>query len=227
MNISAFFPAHNEEGNIAELTKKALYVLNEICDEYEVIIVNDGSKDRTLEEAKKLAEIDGHVRVVNHEVNRGYGAAVKSGFASAKYEWVFFTDGDGQFDVNEIKKLTELAGEYDVIAGYRINRQDPFHRKLNAKMWSTLVNILFRLGIRDVDCAFKLLKKEILDKNTLEADGAMISTELLAKAKKGGYKIGEVGVHHYPRKAGEQSGAKLKVIIKAFAELFRLYKKLK
>lgn len=227
MNISAFFPAHNEEGNIAELAKKTLYVLNEICDEYEVIIVNDGSKDRTLEVAKELAEIDGHVKVVNHEVNKGYGAAVKSGFASAKYEWVFFTDGDGQFDVNEIKKLTELTEKYDVIAGYRINRQDPFHRKLNAKMWSTLVNMLFRLGARDVDCAFKLLKKEILDKNTLEADGAMISTELLAKAKKGGYKIGEVGVRHYPRTAGEQSGAKLKVIIKAFIELFRLYKKLK
>ncbi len=227
MNVSAFFPAHNEEGNIAELTKKTLYVLNEICDEYEVIIVNDGSKDRTLEVAKELAEIDGHVKVVNHEVNRGYGAAVKSGFVSAKYEWVFFTDGDGQFDVNEIKKLTGLTGDYDVIAGYRINRQDPFHRKLNAKMWSTLVNILFRLGIRDVDCAFKLLKKEILDKNTLEADGAMISTELLAKAKKRGYRIGEVGVRHYPRKAGEQSGAKLKVIIKAFIELFRLYKKLR
>jgi len=227
LNISAFFPCHNEEGNIEELTKKTLFVLNEICEDYEVIIVNDGSKDKTLEIAEGLAAVDPHVKVINHEVNKGYGGALKSGFYNAKFEWVFFTDGDGQFDVNEIRELVKLSEKHGIVTGYRMNRQDPIHRKLNAWAWGSLVKMLFRFKVKDVDCAFKLIKKEILDKAQLTAEGAMISTELLAKAKKMGYTIGEVGVHHYPRRAGVQSGAKISVILRAFVELFKLYKKLK
>ncbi len=227
MKISAFFPAHNEEANIVELAKKTSKVLSEICEEYEVIVVNDGSKDRTKEVVEELMKEDTHIKLINHETNKGYGAALKSGFYNAKYEWIFFTDGDGQFDVSEITKLIELTKDCDIATGYRIKRQDPVHRKINAFAWGTLVKLLFGFRVKDVDCAFKLVKKEIIDKIKLEADGAMISTELLAKANKLGYKIKEVGVNHYPRKAGKQTGAKISVILKAFIELFKLYGKLK
>ncbi len=226
MNISAFFPAYNEEGNIVKLAEKTSKVLSEICADYEVIIVNDGSKDNTAAVSAELAKRDKHVRVINHEKNRGYGGAVKTGLNSAKFEWVFFTDGDGQFDVNEIKELAKLTDKYDFINGFRIKRADPFHRKLNAFMWGTMVKLLFRFKVKDVDCAFKLMKKEIIDRAQMESEGALSSTELLAKATKMGYKIGEIGVHHYPRTAGTQTGAKLKVIIKAFVELFKLYGKI-
>jgi glycosyltransferase involved in cell wall biosynthesis len=222
MKISAFFPAYNEEANIGELTKKTSKVLSGICEDYEVIVVNDCSKDRTKEAVEDVMKTNSHVRLINHEVNKGYGGAVKSGLYAAKFEWVFFTDGDSQFDVNEIPLLTALTDKYDFINGYRIKRQDPFNRKLNAFMWGTLVKMLFSFRVKDVDCAFKLFRKEIIDRAKPEAEGAMISTELLAKTTKLGYKIGEVGVHHYPRTAGVQTGAKLKVIFKAFVELFKL-----
>jgi len=227
MKISAFFPAHNEEANVEELTRKMLRVLSEICDDYEVIIVNDGSTDRTKEIAENLAREDRHIRVLSHETNKGYGAALRTGFYNSRFEWIFFTDGDGQFDVNEIKELVKYTDMADLITGYRIKRQDPFIRKLNAFAWGTLVKLLFGFRVKDVDCAFKLVRKEIIDKAKLESDGALISTELLAKATRMGYKIMETGVHHYPRKAGTQTGAKIKVIVKAFVELFKFYGKMK
>lgn len=227
MKISAFFPAHNEEANIEELTKKTVKVLSEICDDYEVIIVNDGSKDKTKEVAENLAKQDSHIRVLSHETNKGYGAALKTGFYNSRFEWIFFTDGDGQFDVSEIKELVKNVDKADLITGYRKKRQDSFIRKINAFAWGTLVKILFGFRVKDVDCAFKLIKKEIIDKAKLESDGALISTELLAKATRMRYKIYEIGVNHYPRRAGKQTGAKLKVIIKAFVELFKFYGKMK
>ncbi|MCE5299747.1 MAG: glycosyltransferase family 2 protein [Spirochaetia bacterium] len=226
MKIWAFFPAYNEEQNIVPLAEKTSGVLASICEDYEVIIVNDGSKDRTAEVSAELAKRDSHVRVINHEKNKGYGGAVKTGLNSAKFEWVFFTDGDGQFDVEEIRELVKLSDKNDFIVGYRIKRADPFNRKLNAFMWGTMVKLLFRFWVKDVDCAFKLMKKEIIERAQVESEGALISTELLAKATRMGYKIAEVGVHHYPRRAGTQTGAKLKVILKAFVELFKLYGKI-
>jgi glycosyltransferase involved in cell wall biosynthesis len=213
--------------NIVPLAEKTSKVLAGLCEDYEVTIVNDGSKDNTAEVSAELAKRDSHVKVINHPKNMGYGEAVKTGMNNAKFEWVFFTDGDSQFDVSEIKELTALTGKYDLINGYRIKRADPFNRKLNAFMWGTMVKMLFGFKVKDVDCAFKLIKKEIIVKAQIESQGALVCTELLAKAAKMGYKIGEVGVHHYPRKAGTQTGAKLKVIIKAFVELFKLYGKIK
>lgn len=226
MRISAFFPAYNEEANIVKLAEKTSKVLSGICEDYEVIIVNDGSKDGTAEVSAGLASRDRHVVALNHEKNRGYGAAVKTGMYASKFEWVFFTDGDGQFDVGEIPLLAKLTDKYDLINGFRIKRADPFMRKLNAFAWGTMVKFLFNFHVKDVDCAFKLIKKEILDRAKIESEGALVSTELLAKAKKMGYRIGEVGVHHYPRTAGTQTGAKFRVILKAFGELFKLYGKI-
>jgi glycosyltransferase involved in cell wall biosynthesis len=220
-SISAFFPAYNEEASIAALAEKTAGVLKRIASRYEVIIVNDGSRDRTAEVARGLAKKDRHFRLVDHKLNQGYGAAVKSGFASAKMDWIFFTDGDGQFDVAELEAFLPLMRENDLIIGYRIKRADAPQRKLNAWAWGTLVRTLFGLrGARDIDCAFKVVRREVFSHFHLETTGAMISTELLVKAQKNGYRIAEMGVHHYPRRAGVQTGAKLSVIARAFRELF-------
>lgn len=227
MKISAFFPAYNEALNVGELAKKTSSVLAKICEDYEVIVVNDGSKDNTIEVVTGIMKSDPKIKLITHEINKGYGGAVRTGLSAAKFEWVFFTDGDGQFDVAEIPLLVELSKTCDLAVGYRIKRADPIIRKLNAFMWGSLVKLLFGFKVRDVDCAFKLIKKEVIDRAQLESNGALISTELLAKAVKMGYKIGETGVHHYPRKAGTQTGANIKVILKAFVELFKFYGKMK
>jgi glycosyltransferase involved in cell wall biosynthesis len=220
--LTIFFPCFNEEQNVERVTCEALAAADQVSDDYEIIIVNDGSSDRTAEVADKLAEKHPQVRAIHHDVNKGYGAALQTGFKNASKELVFYTDGDGQFKIEEIKELLPHIEKYDIVSGYRISRRDPLHRKINAFMWGTLVNMLFRLNISDVDSAFKLYRKKIFDDITLTAQGALIDTEILAKAKAKGYTITEVGVNHYPRTAGSQTGAKLSVIIKAFKELYDL-----
>jgi glycosyltransferase involved in cell wall biosynthesis len=220
--LSIFFPCFNEEPNVEKVALGALAVARRISDDYEIIIVNDGSSDRTGEIADRLSRQYPEIRVVHHERNKGYGAALQSGFKSARKELVFYTDGDGQFNIEEITKLLPLIEEYDIVSGYRINRRDPVIRKVNAFLWGTLVNLLFKFKISDVDSAFKLYRREIFDQITMESQGALIDTEVLAKARAKGFTITEVGVTHYPRQAGEQTGAKLTVIIKAFKELFKL-----
>jgi len=220
--ISIFFPCYNEEQNVERVTRDALEVAGRISDDYEVIIVNDGSRDKTAEIADRLARENPIVRVIHHEVNKGYGAALQTGFKNAIKELVFYTDGDGQFKIEEITKLLPFIEKYDIVSGYRIKRQDPFIRKLNAFLWRVLVNNLFKLSVSDVDSAFKLYRRKIFDEITLSSQGALIDTEILAKARAKGYTIIEVGVNHYPRLAGEQTGAKFSVILKAFKELFKL-----
>lgn len=220
--ITIFFPCYNEEPNVERVTREALAVAGRISNDYEIIIVNDGSKDRTAEIADRLAKENPAVRVIHHEVNKGYGGALQTGFKNASKELVFYTDGDGQFKIEEITKLLPFIEKFDIVSGYRISRQDPFIRKVNAFMWGALVNALFKIKISDVDSAFKLYRRKIFDEITLTAQGALIDTEVLAKAKAKGYTITEVGVNHYPRVAGEQTGAKLSVIVKAFKELFKL-----
>jgi len=226
MKISAFFPAYNEAANIGALAKKTSAVLSKICEDYEVIVVNDCSKDNTKEVVEAVMKEDSHIKLINHEKNQGYGGAVKSGLYAAKFDWVFFTDGDAQFDVNEIPLLVPLTEKYDFVNGYRIKRQDPPHRIINAFMWGLLVKTLLGFWVKDVDCAFKLFRREIITNGKPEAEGAMISTELLAKTKKMGYTIGQIGVHHYPRVAGKQTGAHPLVILRAFKELLRMYGKI-
>jgi glycosyltransferase involved in cell wall biosynthesis len=219
--ISVFFPAYNEEANIGALCLKTAGVLKKIASNWEVIAVNDGSKDRTEAVVQALTKKDKRIRCITHKVNGGYGAAVKTGFASAKHEWIFFTDGDGQFDVAEMERFLPYLKDHDLVVGYRIDRADPFMRKANAFAWGTLVRTLFWLrGVRDIDCAFKFVRKDVFKKFKLETTGAMISTELLVKSSKNGLRLMEMGVNHYPRRAGVQTGAKLSVIARAFKELF-------
>ena len=157
----------------------------------------------------------------------GYGAALQSGIRAAKKELVFFTDGDGQFDIGEIKLLLPLIEQNDIVCGYRLDRKDPIMRKLNGWMWTRLVNLLFGMHIRDIDCAFKLFRAEVFEGMKMSSAGALISAEILARATRRRFRIAEVGVHHYPRKAGKQTGAKLTVILRAFKELFKLYNRIR
>ena len=195
--------------------------------DYEIILVNDGSADQTGARADAIAAGNNRVRVVHHAHNMGYGAALQSGIRAAKKKLIFFTDGDGQFDIGEIKLLLPLIEQNDIVCGYRLDRKDPLMRKLNGYMWTKLVNLLFGMQIRDIDCAFKLFRAEIFQGMKMSSAGALISAEILARATRRGFKIAEVGVYHYPRKAGKQTGAKLTVILRAFKELFKLYNRIK
>lgn len=226
-SLTIFFPFYNEEANIERVVGDALAAAPKFAEKFEIIMVNDGSKDRTGELADQLEKQNPECRAAHNRPNQGYGGAVKRGFREARMEYIFFTDGDGQFDINELDKLVNLLKECDLAVGYRIKRADPFMRKLNAFCWGTLVRFLFGIRVRDIDCAFKLIPKSFMDSIELWSDGALISTELLAKATNKGLKIREIGVNHYPRKAGEQTGAKLSVILKAFRELFKLRKRIK
>jgi glycosyltransferase involved in cell wall biosynthesis len=226
-SISVFFPCYNEQENMRRLYESADKVLRSLGIDYEMIFVNDGSKDRTGEIADSIAASDPHVRVVHHPKNLGYGSALQSGFRAAGKDLVFFTDGDSQFDLDEMPKFLPLIEKYDIVAGYRIDRREGLVRKLNAWCWGTLVCFLFKMKVRDIDCAFKLFRRRIFDEIELRSTGALISTEILARAIGKGYTITQVGVHHFPRRAGAPTGAKLSVILRAFLELFRLHKQIR
>ena len=221
-SISVFFPCYNEQENVARTVEKAAGMLDRIGADYEIIIVNDGSADDTGKIADGLAAGNTRIKVVHHPKNLGYGAALQSGFRAATKELVFYTDGDGQFDIEELLPLLPLMKNFDIVSCFRINRQDNLIRKINAWCWTKLVCTVFGMNIRDIDCAFKLYKRKIFDNMTMKSTGALIDTEILARAIKKGYSVTQRPVHHYPRTAGEQTGAKLKVILRAFRELFKL-----
>lgn len=229
-SLSVFFPTYNEEKNIGKAIEAALIALKSLkLDKFEIIVINDGSKDNTAKVVTDWIKKDKRIRMITHNPNKGYGEAIKSGLYSAKYDWIFFTDSDVQFDISEINKLLPLTDKAQLVVGYRIDRKDPFMRKLNGWGWTTLNNLVFGLGVKDVDCAFKLIKREVIETiQTLESTrGAMISPELLARAKKAGFVIKEVGVSHYPRLEGNPTGANLKVIVASFKDLFKLWWKIK
>jgi glycosyltransferase involved in cell wall biosynthesis len=224
--LSVFLPSHNEEGNVERVVGAYLAELPRVADAFEVIVVNDGSTDGTREIAERLAAADIHVKVVNHEVNRGYGGAVISGIRAAKMAYVMLSDGDGQFDPADIELMTPLFPQNDVVCGRRRHRADPLMRRINGRAWTTLVRVVLGITISDIDCGFKIFKREFLDGMELRAHGAMISTELMARLAGRKAKVAEVDVKHLPRTAGEQSGANLKVVARAFKELFILYREL-
>lgn len=229
--LSVFFPAYNEEANIENTVLKAKRVLQEIAGKWEIIIVNDGSKDKTGDIAKKLSENDKRVRVITHSPNRGYGASLKSGFYNSRYPWIAFTDSDGQFDFSEIKKFIDEQHqtEADLVLGYRLRRADSFARKLYAFIWSYLLpRIMFGLKVRDYSCGFKLIRKEAYEKiQPLVGEQKVTQIEMLVKAQRKGFMFAEVGVHHYPREFGKQTGANIKVIFRSIIDLIKLWGKLR
>jgi putative flippase GtrA len=218
-SLSVILPAHNEEAIIAQTVQYVLETLTPWVPNFEVIVINDGSKDNTKAIVDDIAVSDARVRLVHHEVNRGYGAALASGFASVTKELALFMDADGQFDIRDLAPFLSLIEHYDAVLGYRIDRQDTLMRKLNAQGWKMLTRMVFGLRVRDVDCAFKLYRASFFEKHPLETSGAMINTEILYKFKRAGYTYTEVGVRHLPRRSGKATGAKLSVVFRAFKEL--------
>ena len=223
--LSFFFPAHNEAENIEALVAEALSALPALADEWEVICVDDGSRDATPELADRLAAEHATVRVVHHEVNRGYGAALRSGLGAARYPLVCFLDGDRQFRVADLGRLIDrLAGpdQPAVVVGYRLRRADPLVRLLYARAYRLALRIFYGLRVRDPDCACKLFRREALHDIRLESGGAFLSAELLIKLQQRGRRLAEVGVPHYPRTAGSASGANPKVVLRAVRDFWRL-----
>jgi len=227
-SLSVFFPCYNEAGNIENTTEKAIKILNDLKIEYEILIINDGSTDTTLKVAKNLENKYPQVKVID-QPNGGSGMALRAGFENSQYDTIVYNDGDGQFDFSEVSKFIEQLSSSDLIIGYRISRQDPFFRLLFAKGWALALFLFFGLNLKDVDCGFKMVKKEVLKTiPKLESTrGGMINAELAIKTKKFGFNISQVGVHHYPRQAGVPTGANLDVIITSFKEVFKLWWKLR
>jgi glycosyltransferase involved in cell wall biosynthesis len=222
-SLSISFPAYNEAENIGVAIEDAVRVASRLTDDFEVIVVDDGSADRTAEVVRAFSTRYPQVRLIEHEVNQGYGAAVYDGLVAGVKDWAFFTDSDLQFVMDDLARLWELRKEGDLIIGYRAPRRDSFIRKLNGFGWTWLTNVLFGYVSRDVDCAFKLMRREVVDEVAprVASRGATLSAEFLVRAKAQGYPIREVPVQHRPRVAGSQTGAKLHVILRAFREMFR------
>lgn len=222
-SLSLVLPAHNEDANIGPVVARALEVLPHFADAFEVIVVDDGSRDGTARITDGLAAADGRVRVVRHPRNRGYGAALGSGFAAATGDWVMFMDGDRQFDIADIRLLAPFVEDYDIVAGFRLERSDPLHRRVFAEIFNVVVRLLFGVHLRDIDCAFKIFRGDLIRSLAPSAPGALINTEIQAKARRQGARLMQVGVHHYPRVAGEASGGSLRVILRAMRETVVLW----
>lgn len=224
MRISCLFPMYNEERNVRQVLFAAAGVLDKRCQEYEIVVVNDGSRDGTGRIAEELSAEDNRIKVVNHDRNQGYGAALRSGFRACRHEIIFQCDGDNQYDLKEIDKLTPYINDFDFVIGYRIKRSDPFYRTLEALWYRFLLWAMFGIKLRDANCAFKLFKKSILDRLDLESSGAIINGEIFVKARKSGFdRIKEVGVHHYPRRAGKQTGSNPGVLWEALMSIIHLW----
>jgi glycosyltransferase involved in cell wall biosynthesis len=220
-SISMVLPAYNEEANIALAVERADAALEATGVEAELIVVDDGSRDGTDAILRGLCERFGRLRVVRLEPNQGYGGALRAGFSAARCDWIFQSDSDNQFDYRELARLIPHAERADFVAGYRSSRSDPFQRRLNGWAWNLLIAVLFGRVVRDIDCAFRLFRRQILDDVHLESNGAMISTELLVGTKTRGFRIAEVAVTHLPREGGHPTGAHPIVILKAFRDLLR------
>jgi glycosyltransferase involved in cell wall biosynthesis len=225
--LTVFLPSHNEEGNVERVVTSFLAELPRVAERYEVVVVDDGSRDRTGEIADRLAAENPHVLVVHHANNLGYGGAVSSGLRSGTQPFLLLSDGDGQFDPAEMSKLTSRIEDHDVVIGRRARRADNLMRRINGKAWTTLSRLLFGLRVRDMDCGFKLFRREAVAGLVLHSNSAMITTELMARLAGRNARICEVDVTHLPRVAGEQTGNDPLVVLRAFREMFSLYRELR
>lgn len=219
-SLSVFFPAYYDEKNIGKVTEGALRSIRELgIEKFEIIIVEDGSPDRTAEVADELARRHPNVRVIHHEKNRGYGAALKTGFTNARMDWVFYTDGDNQFDMQELKKFVALTPYTDIVSGFRVNKQYSNYRKLTSAVYNFILRLLFDIRDRDVDCAFKIFRRELFDRIVIESKDAFIDAEIAIKARLLNYTSTEVGVTHLPRVDGVSTGARPSVIFRTIREI--------
>jgi glycosyltransferase involved in cell wall biosynthesis len=223
--LSVFFPAYNDAGTIASLVITAVTVAATLTDDYEVIVVNDGSKDDTRKILDELARIyPEHVRVVHHEKNRGYGGALRSGFAAARKDFVFYTDGDGQYDPAEMTALwSKMSDQVDWVNGWKISRSDPAHRIVIGRLYHHFVKLLFGLKVRDVDCDFRLMRRRIFDVVRLEKDSGVICLEMMKKFQDAGFRVAEHPVHHYHRAHGRSQFFNFPRIFRTLVDVMKLW----
>jgi len=226
-SLSVFFPAYNEEQNIQPLVKQALAFLPQVAKKFEVIIVDDGSEDNTQLVVKQLSTQFPQVKIVSHTQNRGYGAALKTGIAACQFDWIFFSDADLQFDITELKSFIPQTQKYRAILGYRTSRAEGFARVRNAYLFKIFVDLLFRVNVKDIDCAFKLFKADVIKPLKIDSNGAFTSAEILYKLKKNHVVFKQLPVTHFTRRWGNPTGANWKVAVKAGYEAISIYLKLK
>lgn len=226
-SVSVFFPAYNESKNLPTLIHRADAYISSLTNAYELIVINDGSTDNSLSVIKKLQTQYSKLRVISHPINLGYGAALRTGFQEAQFDWIFFTDADLQFNIQELERFIPHTTTHDVIIGWRKERAEGKGRALNAYIFKKYIDVLYRLHVRDIDCAFKLMKRSVVQSIQLESVGAFTTSELLYKLKKKKVQFMELSVTHHPRKHGVPTGAKLSVVLRAFWESFSLYVRMK
>ena len=223
-SVSVFFPAYNDAATIASMVIAAALTLQKISEDFEIIVVNDGSRDHTAEILKELARLYPFLRVITHEKNRGYGGALRTGFASARKTWLFYTDGDAQYDPRELPRLAHaVTPDVDVINGYKMARSDPLHRVLIGKLYHHIVRVLFRFRLRDVDCDYRLMRRTIFDHVELESTSGTICLEMVKKLQDLGFRFKEVPVHHYHRAHGKSQFFNLRRLLTTGAQLVRLW----
>ena len=218
-------PAYNEQANIQRAVEQAVATASRLAQQYEVIVVDDGSADRTRDVVEEMVRNDrSHVRLITHERNAGYGAALRTGFKHARFELIFFTDSDNQFDIAELEYFIPLMSDHDMVTGFRVYRYDTVVRCMLSWIYNRLVGVMFRLRVRDVDCAFKLMRREVVQQVTIQCDNFFVNTELLAKARKWNFRIAQKGVRHYPRTAGETT-VRPSDIPRTLATVFRMWRR--
>lgn len=225
-SISAFLPCLNEAGNIADTVGRLARVLADIADHYEIIVVDDGSTDDTDKIVQQLSSENPNVRLVSHPYNLGYGRAVASGIATARYDWVFFSDGDGQFDFNDLYRFIPYTPDYPLIVGYRRRRQEGFRRTLTSKVYNGVVRLLFGLRMHDIDCSFKLMRRDMFERIKVESIQFFVDTEIMTKAHNLGYLMKELPVRHLPRRMGK-STIRLRHILSTICEMRRQWREIK
>jgi glycosyltransferase involved in cell wall biosynthesis len=223
-SLSVFFPAYNDSGTIASLVITALRTASKLTPNYEIIVVNDGSTDATSQILDELARVYSHLSVVTHEVNRGYGGALRSGFAAASNDIVFYTDGDAQYDPSEMELLwPKMTADVDLVNGYKISRSDPWHRIVIGRIYHHTVKTLFGLHVRDVDCDFRMLRRSIFDRVQLEKNSGVICLEMMKKIQDAGFRIVEVPVHHYHRAHGQSQFFNFRRVIRTGIDVLKLW----
>jgi len=227
VGLTVFFPAYNDGGTIASLVIAAVQTASRLTPDFEVLVINDGSTDWTAEVADELARIYPRVRVIHHEKNRGYGGALRSGFASATKDWIFYTDGDAQYDPREMARLWDkLSATVDLVNGYKISRSDPLHRIIIGRIYHHTVKLLFGLKVRDVDCDFRLMRRSMFDRVPLEKSSGVICLEMMKKITDAGFSIVEVPVHHYHRAHGKSQFFNFPRLARTAVDVFKLWREL-
>jgi glycosyltransferase involved in cell wall biosynthesis len=223
-SISVFFPAYNDAGTIPSMVLTALLTLRRLTDDYEVIVVNDGSQDHTPQLLEELASLYSEVRIIHHPRNTGYGGALRTGIAHSRKELIFYTDGDAQYDVRELEKLLPLmTTDVDMVNGYKISRSDPFYRALLGTLYRLLTRLFFGIRLKDIDCDFRLMRREIFDKICLRSNSGTICVEMIKKIEASGFRIREVPVNHFHRSYGKSQYFTFRRLVKTVVDLSALW----